>query len=1050
MLYTQLKDEDLVMLTLAGEQNAYEALVARYESRVISAAESVTHSRYMAEDAAQDAFVTAWMKLNMLREPSKYGAWVCRIAGNCAKNTISRFKSYISLDMLEETLPDERLHGDPEMAFISDEEKRLLQNSVSELPGKVREIITLHYYGGLSVSDIASRLGISEGTIKWQLHDGRKRIRKELSAMNEQIDDTLGQRVMKKVKELKLWKLKNSKKGFETVYKDVLAEVETLPESADKSHALADVLMMGWWWLPGEKNDALFERISKLAEEGKNEDVMAFVVARQDRKCYGENVRREFVKDVQIPRLEKGGFKKALAQELHWLGSSYCQNGEEEKGSECFKKALDVLTPSDLYYAYTLATQKNRQSVTEKYKDVNSRRYSATASADELRTVNGELRYWGGNWHKDGYLYSASGFADMIFRNASYCDGYFTAKGLKKGEFIAASDGTTLTFGGDGISVTTPCGVFENCSLWITNHENTTYSTYYKTDVGIVKQVKKDTLVTETRTLKNYRIFGGKGVLPFAAGNMWEYDAGYDSGIMSHSCVYTVCHADKDNIIIAGNNETHRHKYDENSWLDMIQQIRSEYWVESGDGRELIQDVSRAIERAEILAKTPMEKAHTKAACSVIRRILDTDPTFNPDHTAVGHWNFFERNVIHVSDKKAVMTDDFRWSFEWKRDPSEALLCNDIYGILQDAVGCLWSDEFVSGTFFEHTHLLWSEVPIKTLVNCEAVDEITVKAGTFKDCLKVSLDISEYPAGLGYRGGKKEYYFAKGIGIIKTVNYFYKGAVTATYELESFVGEGEGYMPLVDGASRSYVGVDLTDGDVCGENCYFVKDEDGNTILFEDRIGVRKKLEPISDYSSIHGENIEDELWEAGKHDESRLKHDINNFHLLCHFLGRSGRYWNAPEKAIAWNKYRLKIMEGLNGDGTVPSAWLGLYAATQLRTGCALCGLGKAEEGKPYLQASLDSFIKWEAIPKDTPMDVGDPLIYGGIKLVKGTELLLLPNGEYDRVSRDYPYLFRDRIGLLVHAVTAPHGWEWFDGVRNEDWFKDFTEKVKKASNKQ
>ena len=390
MLYTQLKDEDLVMLTLAGEQNAYEALVARYEARVISAAESVTHSRYMAEDAAQDTFVTAWMKLNMLREPSKYGAWVCRIARNCAKNTISRFKSYISLDMLEETLSDDMRYGDPEMAFISSEEKRILQDSVSELPSKVREIITLHYYNGLSVSDIASRLGISEGTVKWQLHDGRKRIRKELSAMNEQIDDTLVQRVMKKVKELKLWKLKNSKKGFETEYKDVLAEVEELPESANKSHALADVLMMGWWWLPGEKNDALFERISKLAEEGKNEDVMAFVVARQDRKCYGENVRREFVREVQIPRLEKGGFKKALAQELHWLGSSYYRNGEEEKGGECFKKALDVLTPSDLYYAYTLATQKARQSVTEKYKDVNSRRYVVTASGDELRNVNGK------------------------------------------------------------------------------------------------------------------------------------------------------------------------------------------------------------------------------------------------------------------------------------------------------------------------------------------------------------------------------------------------------------------------------------------------------------------------------------------------------------------------------------------------------------------------------------------------------------------------------------------------------------------------------------
>ncbi|MBR2914596.1 MAG: RNA polymerase sigma factor [Clostridia bacterium] len=1048
MLYTQLKDEDLVMLTLAGEQNAYEALVARYEARVISAAESVTHSRYMAEDAAQDTFVTAWMKLNMLREPSKYGAWVCRIARNCAKNTISRFKSYISLDMLEETLSDDMRYGDPEMAFISSEEKRILQDSVSELPSKVREIITLHYYNGLSVSDIASRLGISEGTVKWQLHDGRKRIRKELSAMNEQIDDTLVQRVMKKVKELKLWKLKNSKKGFETEYKDVLAEVEELPESANKSHALADVLMMGWWWLPGEKNDALFERISKLAEEGKNEDVMAFVVARQDRKCYGENVRREFVREVQIPRLEKGGFKKALAQELHWLGSSYYRNGEEEKGGECFKKALDVLTPSDLYYAYTLATQKARQSVTEKYKDVNSRRYVVTASGDELRNVNGEIRYWDGNWHKDGYLYSASRFADMIFRNASYCDGYFTAKGLKKGEFITASDGTTLTFGGDNITVSTPCGVFDNCSLWVACHENTTYNTYYKGGIGIVKQEKKDTLVTETRTLKNYRIFGGKGILPFAAGNMWEYDAGYDSEIMSHSCVYTVCHADKDNIIIAGNNETLRHKYDENSWLDMIQQIRSEYWYEDKEGTQTIQDVSHAVKRAEILAKTPLEKAHTKASCAVARRIMETDPGFNPNHTAVGHWNFFERNVIHVSDKKAVMTDDFRWSFEWKRDPSEALMCNDIYGIFHDAVECLWSDKFAAGASFEHTHLLWSEIPIKTLVSCEAVEEITVKAGTFKDCLKISLDISEYPAGLEYRGGKKEYFFAKGIGIIKTVNYFYKGALCTEYQLASYVGEGEGYMPFVEGAVRSYVGVNLTDGDVCGENCYFEKDENGDTVLFEDRIGVRKRNEPISDYSSIHGETIEDELWEAGKHDESRLRHDINNFHLLCHFLGRPGRYWNAVEKAVAWNKYRLRIMEGLNGDGTVPDAWLGLYAATQLRTGCALCGLGKAEEGRPYLEKSLQSFIKWEAIEKDAPMEVGDPLIYGGIKVIKGKDLLLLPNGEYDRISRDYPYLFRDRIGLLVHAVTSPHGWEWFDGVRSDAWFMDFTQRVKKASN--
>ena len=101
MHYTEQNDETLVLLTLAGEQDAYEVLVRRYEKSVISSAMSVTRSRYMAEDAAQDAFVTAWMKLNLLREPSKYGSWICRIAKNCAVSMIRRYSPYMSIDEFE-------------------------------------------------------------------------------------------------------------------------------------------------------------------------------------------------------------------------------------------------------------------------------------------------------------------------------------------------------------------------------------------------------------------------------------------------------------------------------------------------------------------------------------------------------------------------------------------------------------------------------------------------------------------------------------------------------------------------------------------------------------------------------------------------------------------------------------------------------------------------------------------------------------------------------------------------------------------------------------
>ena len=223
-MYQNQKDETLVMLTLAGEQSAYEVLVARYENAVIASAASVTHNRHMAEDSAQDAFITAWIKLNMLREPEKYGAWVCRIAKNCAKNTVMRFQSFISLDDPDKPAAyaiDGR-QSDPIDTYEVSEENTLLHESIEKLPEKVRRIINLHYFEDLSVAEIALKMGISEGTVKWQLHEGRKRIRKELCAMNEEYNDTLVQRVMKKVEELKLWQYKNSKDGFEKVYKEVL------------------------------------------------------------------------------------------------------------------------------------------------------------------------------------------------------------------------------------------------------------------------------------------------------------------------------------------------------------------------------------------------------------------------------------------------------------------------------------------------------------------------------------------------------------------------------------------------------------------------------------------------------------------------------------------------------------------------------------------------------------------------------------------------------------------------------------------------------------
>ena len=286
MHYQNESDETLVMLTLAGEQSAYEILVLRYQKAVIASAASVTKNHFMAEDAAQDAFVTAWMKLNTLQDPNKYAPFVCRIAKNCALNMMSRYREFLPFDIVENSdISDDGAQNPAELYALSEERKEV-DKSIEMLPEKVKRIIYLHYFENLSIAEIADRMRVSEGTVKRQLHDGRKRVRKELCAMNEKYSDTLVQRVMKKVEELKLWQLKNDKSGFENVYKEVLRDVESLPECKEKQSALADVLMRGWWWLPGKKNDALYERISNAAMEGKNEEVMSFIVSREDSNVY--------------------------------------------------------------------------------------------------------------------------------------------------------------------------------------------------------------------------------------------------------------------------------------------------------------------------------------------------------------------------------------------------------------------------------------------------------------------------------------------------------------------------------------------------------------------------------------------------------------------------------------------------------------------------------------------------------------------------------------------------------------------------------------------
>lgn len=1051
LLYREQTDETLVMLTLAGNQDAYEGLVLRYQKAVLASALSVTHREFMAEDAAQDAFVTAWMKLDSLQEPSKFAPWVCRIAKNCALNMLGRYRDFLPFEDLENLNLTEEQAQNPAELYVRSEEDEELHKTIEKLSEKVKTVIYLHYFEGLSIAEIAERTRTSVGTVKWQLHDGRKKIRKELCAMNETWNDTLVQRVMKKVEELKAWKFKNSKNGFEVIYRDVLAEIEELPESQAKYHALADVLMRGWWWVKGEENDALFERIRDAAERGKNEEVMEFVALREGNSLGGK-AKIEFIRDKQIPRYENSEFKSVLARLWLALGTVLCEEKQYDEAREAYQKMLTIVPKSNMLYTVAEMYSKLVDRYREGYKEKNSRRFSIRGGAVELRRVGSEFRHYRSYLDSIGELYGYPWIADNTLLVASRLDSSFTAN-IAVGESATASDGTVLTFVADNESVKTPAGCFDGCQLWVAqkNSYDEIYRTWYKDGVGIVKQEMYEDAATDVRYLKSYSVCG-EGLLPLNVGNTWEYVSNHKEDSLFVNNRLTVTYADEDHVILSRFIETERISYDHDSWLDMIMQIRCEYWQEGENGGELIADVSDACNRAEELAKTPMEKAHTRAACSVARRIMATDPTFNKNHTATGHWNFFARE--DVQQKEGIVSlagRNGRYSFEWKgvgaNTDAHPLLFNDIIGILQNATNCIWSDEWRAGGEPTARFELWGYYPMVTKITCTAAEPITTKAGTFEDCIKLELDISglEKQPGLTYRGGKKEYYFARGVGIVRTVNEYCEGTRKAIYELTSYTGTGEGYMPMCDGMLRHYDGIDFTDGYVGAADYEFVADPtDGHIVIFADRTGIRNLPPPISRYASVHGETVEENLWKEGKKDESAIQHHLNSLRLMMHHLGRTHRSRCTPEQAVAWWKHRAALIESFGEDGEVPEGWLGTYADSLLIVALASFGCGKAEEGYALLERVFELYPKWLALPKGAELALDDGHIFGGIKLIKGEKMFRLPNGEKEWGVLNSMLFTLPNARRLHEALTKESGWEWFDSVREDERFQTFVARAK------
>ncbi|MSQ26448.1 MAG: sigma-70 family RNA polymerase sigma factor [Dehalococcoidia bacterium] len=187
-----MDEPTLIQRSRQGDLDAFNRLVESYQSQVFNLAWRMLGSPAGAEDAAQEAFISAYRNISSYRGGS-FRAWLLRIAVNACYDQLRTSKRHSgpSLDALLETPSFQPPSKDPspESLALSAELSAAIQQAIAALPEDQRSVLVLVDVEGLAYEEVAQAAGVNIGTVKSRLSRARARVRDLLAAHRELLPD---------------------------------------------------------------------------------------------------------------------------------------------------------------------------------------------------------------------------------------------------------------------------------------------------------------------------------------------------------------------------------------------------------------------------------------------------------------------------------------------------------------------------------------------------------------------------------------------------------------------------------------------------------------------------------------------------------------------------------------------------------------------------------------------------------------------------------------------------------------------------------------------
>jgi len=173
---------DWVAAAQSGDKEAFSEVVKRCQDMAYGIAYAMIGDTGLAQDAAQEAFIAAYLNLAALREPAAFPGWFRRVV---IKHSDRELRSLKPSRPLDDSADLSVTSSDPMRALEASENRTAIHNAIAELPAIQRQMITLFYLRDYSQKEIEDFLELPVSSIKKHLYSARKKLKGRLEAMVE-------------------------------------------------------------------------------------------------------------------------------------------------------------------------------------------------------------------------------------------------------------------------------------------------------------------------------------------------------------------------------------------------------------------------------------------------------------------------------------------------------------------------------------------------------------------------------------------------------------------------------------------------------------------------------------------------------------------------------------------------------------------------------------------------------------------------------------------------------------------------------------------------